>query len=122
MTTEHPFEPQDELFRLQRPDEFIVPAPAFIADEPCRTPPFSRAPKVGYYCANQACPIREVVVSAAYLDEPPPATPPPAWCPNCRLPIRFETYYEQAYLIPADSDCQSKLLGKPAPDAPPGGA
>lgn len=93
--------------RLYRIDTRTGPVPidienTLVADRPCDAPPDPLCPKVEWSCTNSACPEREVVTTANYLNQPAPQGPPPVkLCPTCHQPLCFVTFLKEVLLTPA---------------------
>ena len=97
-----------KLYRVHKPQRFeLMPlstlAGALFASERARRPKSRAHPTAEWYCQNEDCPIREVEITAKYLDEEPPAKPPAMKCPRCRKALKFHGYVESITLLPHDA-------------------
>jgi hypothetical protein len=58
-----------------------------------------------WYCEHEDCVVRQVRITAKYLDGPPPERPPAMSCPACgRGPMTFHHYIRHLELVPVTAD------------------
>lgn len=87
-----------------------VPMSVFLdalgCDVPTDKPEDDRLPEGEWYCENQDCVVREVVISSKLI-EPDDVVPPKLWCPGCKRLLKFHHWLRHLTLVPV----QEKEVG-----------